>query len=248
MAYPLFGTTATQVAAWYAVLGSERTQRYLRDLKANGLMIVDGNAMTRDLVARGEVPIGFTVGAAALLSAADAAGETAPLRLVADQWRLLATSLLLALWAAGLALALGMPYALLCERVRFPGRRLFAVVYLLPLLIPPHTHAIVSGRLLAARAPVNTWLMETLGLDGPALSLPLLALVRGLCDELGTTVLHVTHDLDEALILADRLFLMRQGRLLGERVDHDLSGLTREALLTWYRDTLAVAGKCASGC
>lgn len=60
MGYPLFGTTATQVAAWYAVLGPERTQGYLRDLKANGLVVVDGNAMTRDLVAQGEVPIGFT--------------------------------------------------------------------------------------------------------------------------------------------------------------------------------------------
>lgn len=60
MGYPLFGTTATHVAAWYAALGPERTQGYLRGLKANGLVVVDGNAMTRDLVAQGEVPIGFT--------------------------------------------------------------------------------------------------------------------------------------------------------------------------------------------
>ncbi len=60
MAYPLFGTTATHVAAWYAALGPERTESYLRALKANDVLIVDGNAMTRNLVARGEVPLGFT--------------------------------------------------------------------------------------------------------------------------------------------------------------------------------------------
>ena len=60
MAYPLFGTTATQVAAWYAVFGRKKAEQYLRDLKANDIVIVNGNAMTRDLVVQGEVPIGFT--------------------------------------------------------------------------------------------------------------------------------------------------------------------------------------------
>jgi iron(III) transport system substrate-binding protein len=60
MAYPLFGTTATHVAAWYAVLGQERTEQYLRDLKANDVLVVSGNATARDVVVQGEVPIGFT--------------------------------------------------------------------------------------------------------------------------------------------------------------------------------------------
>jgi len=60
LAYPLFGTTATHVAAWYAVLGPQRTEEYLRTLKANGVMIVDGNARSRDVVVQGEVPVGFT--------------------------------------------------------------------------------------------------------------------------------------------------------------------------------------------
>jgi iron(III) transport system substrate-binding protein len=60
MAYPLFGTTATQVAAWYAVLGSQRTEDYLRALKANDVLIVDGNASARDVVVQGEVLLGFT--------------------------------------------------------------------------------------------------------------------------------------------------------------------------------------------
>ncbi len=60
MGYPLFGTTATHVAAWYAVIGAERTEAYLRALKTNEVRIVDGNAMTRDVVVQGEVPLGFT--------------------------------------------------------------------------------------------------------------------------------------------------------------------------------------------
>lgn len=60
MAYPLFGTTATHVAAWYAVLGPDRTEAYLRALKDNDVLIVDGNATTRDLVVQGEVPLAFT--------------------------------------------------------------------------------------------------------------------------------------------------------------------------------------------
>ena len=60
LAYPLFGTTATHVAAWYAVLGAERTEQYLRDLKANDVLIVNGNSTSRDVVVQGEVPLGFT--------------------------------------------------------------------------------------------------------------------------------------------------------------------------------------------
>ena len=60
LAYPLFGTTATHVAAWYALLGPQRTEAYLRGLKANGVVIVDGNSVARDLVVQGEVPLGFT--------------------------------------------------------------------------------------------------------------------------------------------------------------------------------------------
>jgi iron(III) transport system substrate-binding protein len=60
MAYPLFGTTATHVAAWYAVLGPDRTEAYLRALKENDVLIVDGNATARDLVVQGEVPLAFT--------------------------------------------------------------------------------------------------------------------------------------------------------------------------------------------
>ena len=60
MGYPLFGTTATHVAALYALLGKEKAEEYLKALKENQVLIVNGNAMVRDVVVRGEVPIGFT--------------------------------------------------------------------------------------------------------------------------------------------------------------------------------------------
>lgn len=60
IAYPLFGTTATQAAALFVVLGDERAEQYFRDLKANGTMLVDGNSTSRDRVQQGARPIGFT--------------------------------------------------------------------------------------------------------------------------------------------------------------------------------------------
>jgi len=60
IAYPLFGTTATHVAALYASLGREKTEEYLKALKANDIVVVDGNSVVRDIVVEGEVPIGFT--------------------------------------------------------------------------------------------------------------------------------------------------------------------------------------------
>ena len=60
LAYPLFGTTATHVAALYAYLGDEKAKAYFEALEANGVRIVDGNASARDRVADGTVPIAFT--------------------------------------------------------------------------------------------------------------------------------------------------------------------------------------------
>lgn len=60
MAYPLFGTTATHAAALFAHMGDKKAGEYFGALKANGVMITDGNASARDCVAVGTVPIAFT--------------------------------------------------------------------------------------------------------------------------------------------------------------------------------------------
>jgi iron(III) transport system substrate-binding protein len=60
MAYPLFGTTATHTAAMFTTFGEEKAKNYLQALKANDVVIVDGNSVVRDLVVEGRLPIGFT--------------------------------------------------------------------------------------------------------------------------------------------------------------------------------------------
>jgi iron(III) transport system substrate-binding protein len=58
--YPLFGTTATHVAALYVSLGKQKAEEYLKGLKANGAVIVDGNSVARDVVVEGKLPVAFT--------------------------------------------------------------------------------------------------------------------------------------------------------------------------------------------
>jgi iron(III) transport system substrate-binding protein len=60
IADPRFGSTSFHVAALYVAAGDEKMDEFFRRLKANGVRIVDGNSVVRDLVARGEVKIGLT--------------------------------------------------------------------------------------------------------------------------------------------------------------------------------------------
>lgn len=60
IADPRFGSTSFHVAALYAVLGDEKADDFFRRLKANGVKVVDGNSVVRDMVVRGEVKIGLT--------------------------------------------------------------------------------------------------------------------------------------------------------------------------------------------
>jgi iron(III) transport system substrate-binding protein len=59
MPYPLFGTSATQAAALYAALGADQARDYYVRLKSRGLWVVDGNSVVRDLVASGQLRVGF---------------------------------------------------------------------------------------------------------------------------------------------------------------------------------------------
>ncbi|MBI4563785.1 MAG: extracellular solute-binding protein [Planctomycetes bacterium] len=60
MANPLFGTTATHVAALFHVRGEAATLRLLEALRSNGVRLVGGNSHVRDLVARGDCDVGLT--------------------------------------------------------------------------------------------------------------------------------------------------------------------------------------------
>ena len=48
------------MAALYALAGDAKMDEFFRGLKANGVRVVDGNSVVRDLVARGEVKVGLT--------------------------------------------------------------------------------------------------------------------------------------------------------------------------------------------
>lgn len=60
MAKPLFGTTATQAACLFEVLGPDVAKRYFRDLKSNDVQIVAGNKQSAVQVAEGRYAIGLT--------------------------------------------------------------------------------------------------------------------------------------------------------------------------------------------
>ncbi len=97
------------------------------------------------------------------LAGGGASAAIESLFLTASQWSLLGRSVTLAAGASLLAVLIGVPYALLCEKTDLPGRSFFSLAYLVPLLIPPYLQAIVWGRLLAQNGPVNQFLMDLLG-------------------------------------------------------------------------------------
>jgi iron(III) transport system substrate-binding protein len=60
IAKPVFGTTATQAAALFSVLGPDAVKDYYRALKANGVAVVAGNKDVAVGVARGQYAVGLT--------------------------------------------------------------------------------------------------------------------------------------------------------------------------------------------
>jgi len=64
-------------------------------------------------------------------------------------------------------------------------------------------------------------------------------LVRGLRERHDSTMLLVTHDVDEAIALGDRILVMRDGRIANDhRVDLDVNGRARGAFRDSLRGTL----------
>ena len=60
IANPRAGSTRIHVAALFAALGPEPAKKMLASLMDNGARVVDGNAMVKNLVARGVVKLGLT--------------------------------------------------------------------------------------------------------------------------------------------------------------------------------------------
>ena len=61
MARPQYGTSATQAACLFQVLGNEKAEAFYRGLKANGVQISPGNKQAAEWVGQGRTPAGQAV-------------------------------------------------------------------------------------------------------------------------------------------------------------------------------------------
>jgi iron(III) transport system substrate-binding protein len=61
MAKPEFGTSATQAACLFQVMGKEKAESFYRGLKANGVQIAPGNKQVAEWVGQGRTPSGKRV-------------------------------------------------------------------------------------------------------------------------------------------------------------------------------------------
>jgi iron(III) transport system substrate-binding protein len=59
LAYPMFGTAATQAAALYAQMGQEEARAFFTGFRDAGIRMVDGNSVVRDLIAGGQLAMGL---------------------------------------------------------------------------------------------------------------------------------------------------------------------------------------------
>jgi iron(III) transport system substrate-binding protein len=60
IAYPVFGTTSTQVAVLYTYLGAGAAKSYFASLKTGGISVVEGNSVVKDYVDRKKLYMGLT--------------------------------------------------------------------------------------------------------------------------------------------------------------------------------------------
>lgn len=60
IAYPMFGTTSTHAAALYAYLGEKQAREFFQGLSDRGVRVVDGNSVTKDMVAAGQLAFALT--------------------------------------------------------------------------------------------------------------------------------------------------------------------------------------------
>ncbi len=61
MAQPQYGTTATQAACLFEILGSDKAKEYYRALKANGVALSPGNKQAAEWAGKGKTPAGQVV-------------------------------------------------------------------------------------------------------------------------------------------------------------------------------------------
>ncbi|MER7110094.1 ABC transporter permease [Streptomyces sp. NPDC000229] len=76
-------------------------------------------------------------------------------------------SLVVACWALGLSLVLGVPLAWLLARVRFPGKAFVRSLVLLPMVLPPTVGGVALLLGFGRRGLLGPWLEDTFGITLP---------------------------------------------------------------------------------
>ncbi len=95
-------------------------------------------------------------------------------------------------------------------------------------------------RLAIARAlvtaPAYLLMDEPFSSLDPVLKIELMDLIEKVKEEHQMGIMYVTHNLDEALNLADRITIIRGGKLQGEITSERIKTITQDDLLEWYRE------------
>jgi len=99
------------------------------------------------------------------------------------------------------------------------------------------------ARALAGR-PRYVLMDEPFSSLDPLLKKQMIALLKDLRASFGLGVLYVTHNLDEALALADRIVIMVRGRFAGILDRGQIAPLTQPDLLEWYEACVADEADC----
>lgn len=87
------------------------------------------------------------------------------------QWLLFYDSLKLAAGATLLSLLMGVPLAFVLEGLNLGLNRVVRYIYLVPLIIPPHVHAVAWITLLGTNGYVNVWFRHLSGGTDPLVSI-----------------------------------------------------------------------------
>ncbi len=95
-------------------------------------------------------------------------------------------------------------------------------------------------RLAIARAlvtaPAYLLMDEPFSSLDPVLKIELMELLKEVKTQYQMGVVYVTHNLDEAITLADRMTIIRGGKLQGEITQERINTITQVELLEWYRE------------
>lgn len=84
---------------------------------------------------------------------------------------LLLRSMLMAMGATCLSLLFGVTFAFFLARFDFYGKKLCSFLYLVPLFIPSHIHALAWIYLCGEKGILNRWLMQVFFADSPVFNL-----------------------------------------------------------------------------